>query len=64
MLVIHLEAKGIDKVQPHLGGPAKAGDVPGVGWYFRLEKDYMKVGIINNPMFYLRNVAWHVDGSN
>jgi len=64
MLVIYFEAKGMDQMQPQLGGPAQASYVPGVGRYFGLVKDYMKVGILNNPVFYSRDILGHFDGLN
>jgi hypothetical protein len=61
MLVIHLEAQGMDQVQPYFSGSAQAGNVSRVGWYFRLVKHYMEVGIVDYSMLDFRNVTGHGD---
>jgi len=64
MLVIHPEAQGMDQVQTDFGGTAKAGNVSGVGGYFRLVKNYIEVGIVEYSILDLRDISGHDYDSN
>ena len=50
MSVIQLETKGMNEVQTDLRSSTKAGDVASVRGYFRMNKNHVEAGILDNPM--------------
>jgi hypothetical protein len=59
MFIIYFETKGMDQVQPYFRSSAETGNVPGIGRYFGLVEDDMKMGGLNNALVYFRYIARH-----
>ena len=59
MFVIDLETQRMNQVKPYFSGPAQPGDVPGIGRYFGLIKNYIEVGILECSVFHPGNITRH-----